>query len=106
MTQTLSNNLRGMYDDMVEAYNDAKINDNVAGQERLSKVIRDLAKQIKEHEIHEHEVIQRKDAVRIWNLLGCMVGKHIKDKCGYAAAQIIVDIVLDGEAIIEQELKA
>lgn len=101
---TLSENLREMYDDMVEAYNDAKINDNVAGQERLSKVIRDLAKQVKDHELHEREVIQRKEAARIWSLLGVMVGKKIKDKYGDESAELIVEIVLDGEDIIANEL--
>lgn len=97
--------LKGMYKDMVGAYQDAKLNDNVPGQERIVKLIRDLVKQIKDQELHEREVIPRKEAERLFSRLGVMVGAKLKDRFGDDAADLITDIVVDGHELIEQELE-
>jgi hypothetical protein len=95
-----------MYDDMREAYNEARVNDNPASMERLTRVIRDLARQIKDHEIHERETIPRKDAVRCFQLLGILVGKKLKDVDGQVlnASEMIVDIELEGRSLLELEM--
>lgn len=95
-----------MYDDMIESYNKAKLNENSAGQERLTKVIRDLAKQIKDHEIYERETATRKTITRTGVLLGALVGDLVKEWDGKVldASALIVSITLEGMALIETEL--
>ncbi len=93
-SKTHSSTLRTVYDDMIEAYEDAKLNENVAGQERLAKIIQKLAKDVKDHELHEGEVITRKEADTFVNNLCAFNGEVLKQFDGklFDASLSIIEV--------------
>jgi undecaprenyl pyrophosphate synthase len=76
--EALSKQLRRQYDDLLELYNDAKLNDNAAGMEKLAKLTSSLAKQIKEHEEHEKVTLQRDDLKKLTLQVAMTTGRAIK----------------------------
>ena len=104
--RTLSSDLRQMYEDLVEQYNDAKLNDNAPGQERLAKHISALAKQIKEHENHERETISRKEATRYANVICTVYAGIIKGYDGQVldASTVLVEAAVELEKCAQEQL--
>jgi hypothetical protein len=78
MADLLSKRLREQYEDIVELYEEAKLNDNTASMERLSKLSFSLAKQIKEQEIHEGKMVPEKRISEITNILLGTLARSIK----------------------------
>lgn len=76
--ESLSERLREQYEDIVELYNEAKLNDNPASMERLSKLCFSLAKQIKEQEIHEGKMVPETRITEITNILLGVLARSIK----------------------------
>lgn len=80
----LSADLRKQYDDLKEVYEDARINERASQMEKLAKLISGLAKQIKEHEIHEKETLTRAELLRYGGRIGkkiaSIVNRYIRDE--------------------------
>jgi len=77
-TYSISQRLRLQYDDLIDLYATAKETENAPLMEKLSKSTASLAKQIKEHEIHERESLKRDDVKCIVNLMGVALGRGVK----------------------------
>lgn len=75
---SISKRLRTQYDDLVDLYSEAKQTENAPLMEKLAKSTASLAKQVKEHEIHERESLSRTDVKRICNMMGIVMGQAIK----------------------------
>lgn len=75
---SLSERLRDQYDDIIDLYNDAKLNDNTSSMERLSKLSFSLAKQIKEQEIHEGKMVPQTRVNEVVILLMGTFARSIK----------------------------
>lgn len=78
MVDSLSERLREQYEDIVELYDDAKLNGNTASMERLSKLSFSLAKQIKEQEIHEGKMVPATRVQEIAHILAGVFARSIK----------------------------
>lgn len=76
--EALSKQLRRQYDDLLELYNEAKLNDNPASMEKLAKLTSAMAKQIKEHEEHEKVTLQREDLKRLTTQIAMCAARSIK----------------------------
>jgi hypothetical protein len=102
---TLAENLRNQYDDILELYNEAKLNENAPAMEKLSKVMAGMVKQIKEQELHERETLKRDEARRLANLIGIMIGRsvkaHVEDT--EVALLIIESILYDLDQLVEDK---
>lgn len=75
---TLADHLRNQYEDIRELYDAAKLNENAAQMEKLSKVMSGMVKQIKEQELHEKETIKRDEMRRLVNLIAIANAKAIR----------------------------
>lgn len=76
--EALSVQLRQQYGDLLELYNDAKLNENTPQMEKLAKMTAALAKQIKEHEEHEKVTLQREDLKKLVLLVSLSMARAIK----------------------------
>lgn len=94
--ESLSKQLRKQYDDLIQLYNDAKLNVNAPQMEKLSKMTAGLAKQIKEHEEHEKVTLQKDDLKRlVLQVSMCMarsVKRYVDDK---ERAVLIIEQITD-----------
>lgn len=100
-----SDRLRSQLEDLYELYDSAKLNENAPLMEKLTKSISALAKQVKEHEIHERETIKRDALRRMSHVLGASVGhavrKYVKDE---SLSNLIVEAITDDiDEIIEDK---
>lgn len=100
-----SERLREQLEDLYELYDSAKMNENAPLMEKLTKSISALAKQVKEHEIHERETMKRDTIRRMSQTLGVSVGRairrYVKDE---DLANLIVEaIVEDIDEIVEDK---
>lgn len=75
---TLAEHLREQYEDIRELYEAAKLNENAAQMEKLSKVMSGMVKQIKDQELHERETLKRDEVRRLSNLIGIANAKAIR----------------------------
>lgn len=100
----LSKTLRTMYDDMVEDYEEARINDNAAKRERLHKHIAKLADQIQKQEEIEGEVIRRGRVVSFVSMICALAANKIKEKVPpELAAEINIEMAVELEEAAEAE---
>jgi len=102
----LSETLREVYNDMVEAYADARLNENVAGQERISKHISSLTKQIKDQEIHERRVVPVDEVWKYNGIVGDVLGSILKRLEGEPldASAAIIETQAQLEIVAKSEL--
>lgn len=98
--------LRELQADMQELYDIAKTsgNDNHGLMLNLSKSIAGLTKQIKDQELHEREVIKRREAVRYAQVIGTEFARLAKNELGEDAIPILTDLADQIELIAEAEL--
>lgn len=75
---TISEVQKAQYEDMASLYDEAKQNDNGPLMEKIAKTMGQMAKQIKEQEVHERETLSRSECTRLANMLGISLGKAIK----------------------------
>lgn len=61
MRKRVSHVLHAQIEDLQELYTAAKLNDNGALMEKLGKSIADMARKIKDQELHEKETISRSE---------------------------------------------
>ena len=102
---TLAEHLREQYDDLKELYDHAKLNENAAQMEKLSKVMSSLVKQIKDQESHERETLKRDEVRRLANLVGIMIGRSVKKfvENPDVAILIIESILHDLDQLVEDK---
>lgn len=101
---TQSTQLRELQSDMFKMYDNAKEKENAAQMERLSKAIANLTKQIKEQQIHEREVVERKEAVRYGTMIGATFSKMAKEQLGDDAIPILAELAMEIDLIAEAYL--
>jgi len=89
---------------MQEMYEAAKITANASLMERLAKSVAGLVKQIKEQEVHDSEVIKRKQAISFGTLVGTEFAKMAKDEFGEDVIPVLTDLALRIELIAEAKL--
>ena len=102
---TISQTLAEQLDDLLEIYQDAKVNDDAAKMEKLSKTIADQAKKIREQEKHERETMKRTEALRLATVIGHSIGHRVKEHIAdqSLAFKITESICQDLREIIEDK---
>lgn len=90
--------LRMTMDDLEEMYNNARLNQNEARMEKISKAIADFARKIRDQETYERETISRGEFLELIGRVGEVIGRALEPIEDDNLRTQILDVVSDGIA--------